>query len=237
MKSVVFFNFLIFCFIETLLLAKEPETVIPARQNEWWMSRHESILEKISKEKDKINFVMIGDSITHFMENRANKLLKETFPSIHSLNLGFSADKTENVLWRLKNGEIKGVNPKLVMIMIGTNNSGHRKDNPKDTAKGIELIVNEVKKQCPQSKILLLSIFPRGETSEDQYHLLNKEVNKIIPLFADNKIVFHLDINKYFLNEQGNLVKKYMPDLLHPSYEGYQVWMTAVKETVEGFLK
>ena len=237
MKSLILKSLLLVCFIGTELIAKEPETVIPSRQNEWWMSRHEAILEKINKEKDKINFVMIGDSITHFMENRANTLLKETFPAIHELNLGYSADKTENVLWRLRNGEIKGVNPKLVMIMIGTNNAGHRKDKPKDTAKGIELILEEVKKQCPESKVLLLSIFPRGETKEGQHHLINQEVNKIIAAYADQKKVFHLDINKHFLNEEGNLKKEYMPDLLHPNLEGYKVWMKAIKGTVETLMK
>ncbi len=211
----------------------EPQTVVPARCNEWWMTRHEEKLQEIKAKKNEIDLVLIGDSITHFMDERAPGIVQKTFPGVQHLNLGFSADKTENILWRLQHGEIDGLSPKLTMIMIGTNNTGHRKDPAEITAQGIKLIVEEVQRRMPQTKILLLSIFPRGATAEDELRQLNDKINNQLSSLDDNHTVFCLNINDKFLDEDGGLSKTIMPDLLHPNASGYRVWLDAVKPMVE----
>ena len=226
-----------FIFANHSLHANEPKTVIPERQAEWWSARHEAKLKEIQKNKKSIDLVFIGDSITHFMDQRAPGILKRHFPEATSLNLGYSADRTENVLWRLRNGEINGLKPKLTIIMIGTNNTGHRMDPAHETTQGIELIIDEIRKQTPSSKILLLSIFPRGLDANDKYRQRNTEINELLPSLADQKLTFHLNINDKFIDTKARLSKELMPDLLHPNQKGYEVWIKAIKPTVNQLLQ
>jgi len=213
-----------------------PKTTVPERSNAWWMDRHEAKLLEVEARKHEIDLVLIGDSITHFMNDRAPGIIQQTFPGVQHLNLGFSADKTENVLWRLQHGEIDGLSPKLTMIMIGTNNTGHRQDPAEVTVQGIKQIVDEVCRRMPRTKVLLVSVFPRGATPDDALRKLNEQINQQLPALADNHTVFHLNINEQFLDANGGLAKSIMPDLLHPNAAGYKIWMDAVKPTAEKIL-
>jgi len=213
----------------SLGIAAEHPTTIAQPRDSWWLDRHEEKLKEVEKHGDKIDLVFIGDSITHFMDDRAPGLIERTFPEKRHLNLGYSADRTENVLWRLRNGEIAGISPELVVLMIGTNNTGHRQDPAGETVQGIRLILDELRKQVPNSKVLLLSIFPRGESADDPLRQLNATINRELPRLADGWMVHHLDINKAFLDAEGQLNKELMPDLLHPNDKGYEAWMGAMK--------
>jgi beta-glucosidase len=141
------------------------------------------------------------------------------------LNLGYNADKTENVLWRLRHGEIDGLSPKVIVVMIGTNNSGHRADPPEITAKGIGMILGDLRAKMPNAKIALLSIFPRGDAA----HPINQKINAILPSLADGKTIFHFDLNEAFLDANGQVPPEIMPDKLHPSEKGNALWMQALK--------
>ncbi|MEC8861772.1 MAG: GDSL-type esterase/lipase family protein, partial [Planctomycetota bacterium] len=149
-----------------------------------------------------------------------------------ALNLGFSGDRTENVLWRLQHGAVEEISPKLAVIMIGTNNTGHRQDPPKETSAGIQAIVGELMKQLPDTKILLLAIFPRGEKPDDRLRKNNDGINEIIAGYADYEKVFFLDINDKFLTQDGTLPKSIMPDLLHPNDKGYAIWAETIEPTI-----
>jgi beta-glucosidase len=182
---------------------------------------------------------MIGDSITHWWEkfgkNRpgGQKVWNEYYAKRNAVNLGFAGDRTENVIWRLQNGEVKGISPKLAVLLIGTNNADHRKEDPKDTALGIQTIISELRTRLPKTKILLLAIFPRGIDENDALRKLNEQTNTIIAKFADDKKVFFLNINSKFLGENGQLSKKIIPDLLHPNENGYRIWAEAMEPTIE----
>ncbi|MBI9020766.1 MAG: acetylglucosamine-6-sulfatase, partial [Verrucomicrobia bacterium] len=207
-----------------------PRTVTPERQNEWWHARHEEKLAEIVNRGDQIDLVFIGDSITHFIDSSAAGLVQEVFPGIQHLNLGFSADKTENVLWRLRNGELDGISPQLVIIMIGTNNTGHRQDEAEVTAAAIDLIVQEVRQRVPDAQVILHSIFPRGAGPDDSLRMLNEEINALLPaIAAGDEKVMHLDINDEFLDQDEVLSTDIMPDLLHPNADGYDIWMDAIE--------
>ncbi|VGO17699.1 hypothetical protein PDESU_06301 [Pontiella desulfatans] len=215
----------------------QPRTVTPERQNEWWHARHEEKLAEISNRGDQIDLVFIGDSITHFIDSYAPGLVQQVFPGIQHLNLGYSADKTENVLWRLRNGELAGISPQVVVIMIGTNNTGHRQDSAAVTGEAIGLIVQEVRQQLPDAQVILHSIFPRGEGPTDGLRMLNEEINALLPAIAagDEKII-HMDINSEFLDQDGILSTSIMPDLLHPNAAGYDIWMTAIEPVADQYL-
>ncbi|GAA3354511.1 hypothetical protein GCM10020366_11420 [Saccharopolyspora gregorii] len=121
--------------------------------------------------------------------------------------------------------------------MIGTNNVGHRNEASKEVAEGIKAILDRLETKQPQAKILLLGIFPRGATSNDPKRLLTDGTNAIIKNFHDGKRVFYLNINDKFLEKDGTLSKKVMPDLLHPSKAQYQVWANAIDPSLKKLMQ
>jgi lysophospholipase L1-like esterase len=200
-------------------------------------SRHTKLLEEIRQRNGKIDFVLIGDSITDFWPGKGKDSYAE-FAAWNPLDLGVSGEQTEQVLRRLLNGELDGYKAKAIMIMIGTNNIGHFSDEkPEWVAAGIKKIVETVKEKQPQAKILLLAIFPRGATAEDNQNKRVIETNKLLPSLADGKTVFYMDIGKIFLDEQGNAKKELMPDFLHPNADGYKLWLEAVKPKLSELMK
>ena len=213
--------------------ANQHSAFAPVRQIDWWGARHEAKLREVAQKGAEIDLVFLGDSITQGLERPASaKVVAETFPGMTVLNLGYNADKTENVLWRLRNGEVDGLSPKAVVVMIGTNNSGHRADPPEITAKGIGMILEDLRAKMPNAKIILLSIFPRG----DAPHPINQQINALLPALADGKTVFHIDLNAVFLDANGQVPPDIMPDKLHPSAQGDELWMKALKPRLNQIL-
>jgi lysophospholipase L1-like esterase len=184
--------------------------------------------------------VFVGDSITHFWERDGDwgkPVWDEYYQHRKALNLGFGGDRTEWVNWRLQNGEIDGLSPKVTVLMIGTNNTHVKQDRPEDTLAGIESNIRTIQHRMPESKILLLSIFPRGETPEDPLRRVNEQVNRELPTLAQRiPNVFHLNINDAFLDANGTLSRDLMPDRLHPNTKGYQVWAEAMEPMLSQLL-
>jgi lysophospholipase L1-like esterase len=217
-------------------LSVTPEVQTAEWAKAWWMPRHE---EKL-KEKDKlgtVNLLWIGDSITHGWEGAGKATWEKYYANRQSLNIGFSGDRTENVLWRLNNGAIDGIAPKVTVIMIGTNNAGHRQDSPSDIAAGVSEIIKTLRAKLPETKIVVLAIFPRGADKEDGLRKLTDGANEKLKDFANDKDVFFVDINSSFLDADGKLPKEVMPDLLHPNEEGYRRWAEALEPTLVKLMK
>ena len=207
---------------------------------EWWMPRHQAVLERVAK--GNIDLLMIGDSITHGWENSGKATWDKYYAPRNAANLGFSGDRTEHVLWRLQNGEVDNICPKLVVLMIGTNNSGGDQYTPEQIADGIKAIVCTLRTKLPETKILILAIFPRGDAAQradkeggadfNAQWAKNDKASELASKLADNKMIFFKDINKAFLNDQRVLTRDVMPDLLHPKEAGYQLWAEAMEPTV-----
>ncbi len=215
------------------IAAVKPEVQTADWAKSWWMQRHDQKLAEL-KAQHKVDLLLIGDSITHGWENgNARKVWDKYYANRNALNLGFSGDRTEQVLWRFEHGEIAGISPKLAIVMIGTNNAGHRQEQPAHTAAGIKAIVGQLRDRLPKTKILLLGIFPRGKDDTDALRRLNLATNRIIADYADDKNVFYLDISKAFLEDDGVLPKSIMPDLLHPNDKGYHLWAEAMEPKVK----
>lgn len=202
----------------------------------WWQDRHDEKLKQKTEMKN-VDVVFLGDSITHGWEQTGRTVFQNRFKDFNVLNLGFSSDRTEHVLWRLRNGAIEGISPKVVMMMIGTNNTGHRKEPAEETAAGIQEIIKELRGQLPKTKILLQAIFPRDESPSGEYRKQNDAINLIIKDFADDQHVFYTDISHVFLDDDGNLPKTIMPDLLHPNAKGYQMWADAIMPQLRKLMK
>jgi lysophospholipase L1-like esterase len=216
-------------------------SVIPAMLTEWWsidwwLPRHLQKLEEI-KTKKNAQVVFIGDSITQGWEKEGFNVWNHNYAKYNAIALGFGGDRTENVLWRLQHGEVDGLNPKVAVLMFGTNNTGHRQEDPKTTAAGIKRNIDELQKRLPNTNILLLAIFPRDEKPDGKLRQINEKINAIIETYEDAKKVFFLNINKSFLDENGALPKTIMPDLLHPNEKGYEIWAQAMEPSLVKLLK
>ncbi len=201
--------------------------------------RHETFLG-IAK-KGNVDVLFVGDSITdawggegHNPKAGGAAIFEKEFVPLKAANFGIGGDRTQHVLWRLQNGELDGIKPKVLMLMIGTNNSGS--NSAEEIADGITAIVKEIKKRSPETKVLLLGVFPRGEKPNAGREKLAK-VNEIIFKLDDGgKTVKFLDIGKKFMEPDGVIKKEIMPDFLHLSPKGYQIWADAVKPAIMDLL-
>jgi len=219
----------------------------PKPRDAGWMKRHESFNE-ISK-KGEAQLVFLGDSITQGWSGNGKEVWAKTWEPLKAANFGIGGDRTEHVLWRLQNGNFDGLKPKLIVLMIGTNNTGHQgrpaaehggavySSSAEQTAEGVKAILDLLGKKMPETKVLLLGIFPRGATKDDAMRKQNVATNNLISGFADNKRVFYMDIGNTFLQPDGVLPKEIMPDLLHLNAKGYEMWAAAIEGKVTELLK
>ena len=215
----------------------------PVPRDPSWGKRHESFVE-IAK-KGGVDVLFLGDSITDFwrMPERGLPVWEKYFAPLHAANFGISGDRTQHVLWRMQNGELDGIKPRAIVLMIGTNNTGLERDkltprnSPDEVVAGVTAIVKGLRTRLPKAKILLLAIFPRGAAADDPQRLQINQINASIAKLADGKRIQFLDINAQFLAPDGSLPKEIMPDYLHPSTKGYELWAEAIKEPLARLLK
>lgn len=224
--------------------AAENTAVVPVGklENDFydWNKRHAEILAT----KDKIDpeIVLIGDSITHLWGgqpnepkgNRGADSWKELFGEKRVLNCGFGWDRTQNVLFRIAEGELDGLKPKAVVIHIGTNNlagtKNARKNTPEEIAGAVTLIAGKVRGKCPGAKIILMAVFPRGEKPDNPYRAQIASINTALAAeVRDLPWITYLDITDRFLNPDGTISREVMGDFLHPAAKGYAVWAEALK--------
>lgn len=169
--------------------------------------------------------VLVGDSITHAWESHMD-LLKDVGSFV---NLGTGGDRTENVLWRLGNGNLPaGLKPRAFVVMIGTNNTGHRMDKPEDIALGVQAILTKLQAAAPGTPIVLYRIFPRGAKADDAMRVNNAKASDLIAAKLPAGVRLR-DLAPRFLEADGTLPKAIMPDLLHPNRKGYEIWAEDLK--------
>ena len=195
---------------------------------------HKSFM-RIAAER-KTQLIFLGDSITQYWSNAGLATFNKEFGAWHPANFGVGGDGTQHVLWRVENGELDDSSAKLVMLMIGTNNTGA--ETPEAIARGIDKIVKTILVRAPSTKVLLLGIFPRGEKAKPN-PLRDKiiQVNAIIAKLQDKKRVFYRDIGDKFLQPDGSISTEIMADFVHLTPAGYVIWADAVKPTIAELMK
>jgi lysophospholipase L1-like esterase len=210
----------------------KPVPAMAVRGGNYWPARYLEKRNAIVDGDGEYDIVMVGDSITHRWERNPDGEGRELFAELKKtyriLNLGYGGDRTENVAWRMENGELEGYKAKMFTVMIGTNNGGR---DVGGIAAGVKRIVGDIRERHPESKIVLMPIFPRGATAEDENRRRNEKVNAIIRGYADGETVLWLDFNDKFFNAEGKLTKEVMNDLLHPNEKGYRIWLDAILPT------
>lgn len=199
-----------------------------------WIADVQANTEKAHAPGTTVDLIFDGDSITAGWTSKAGLIWNEHYGKINAFNFGRPGDGTQHLLWRLTEGkQADGLHPKLIVLMIGTTNLSNTADQ---VADAIKLIVAEYQKRCPQAVILLQALLPRGEQATNNPHReKNKVVNQILSKFADGKKVIFIDFGDKFLNPDGTINKDLMPDFLHPSAKGYQIWADAIQPIISQY--
>ena len=197
------------------------------------MTMHNSFVELANK--GDIDELFLGDSITDWWRSTGHDVFAKYFGSQKVANFGIAGETTQQVLWRLQNGEGTGFSPKLVMLMIGTNNLG--KNNDEQISAGVQAVVGELRKDFPAAKVLLLGIFPRGLPG-DVARTRIANINQTLAKLNDLDHVFYLDIGAKFLDANGSFLPgAFRSDNLHPDAPGYEIWAQAVQTPLANLLK
>jgi lysophospholipase L1-like esterase len=208
--------------------AAELETTTPvaAKTNgeKWWNGNCERILTDIRKMEGEIDVAFVGDSIT--ARWRGGENWTKHWGAYKAVNMGIGGDRTQNVLWRLQNGQLDGYKAKLFVVMIGTNNLFDRTTEPADAAAGVKAILDLIQAKQPQAKILLMSILPTGEKPKPGREK-RMAFNKLISKYAGGSVEY-MDIWDKYLERDDTISKEVMHDFLHLAPKGYDIWAEAI---------
>ena len=190
---------------------------------DWWKDRHK---EKIETPQINPQLVLLGNSILHTLDySDRNEVWKLYLHKYRAINLGYSGDRTENVIWRLENSELDKLDPKVVLLLIGTNNTDGNHfltvTQPNELQEAIWKITRIIRKKLPETKILLLGIFPYGYKPNYRDNI-NKKTNEYLSEFpVKDKNIYYKNIGEIFLDDTGKIDKNLMPDYLHPNAKGH----------------
>lgn len=220
-----------------LLVSQDvPPGARPVPKDGKWLDRHKGFVEEARR--GDIDVLFLGDSITDAWRTTGRKIWDEHFAPLKAANFGISGDRTQHLLWRLQNGELEGIRPKVAVLMIGTNNIGQRDPEPPASAiEGIKAIVREIHARSAATRVLLLGVFPRGEKPDHPHRAQIRQINEAVAALDDGgKTVRFLDIGGTFLQPDGTISKEIMPDFLHLSEQGYALWAQAIREPLRRLL-
>jgi lysophospholipase L1-like esterase len=221
-------------------LRTDADVPAPKKDTGRFMKMHESFLARA--QSGPVDLLFLGDSITAGW-TKAPDVWKRYYGKYNPANFGIGGDGTHHVLWRITNGELDHINPKVVVLMIGTNNSGAY--TAESIIKANRAIIDVIKEKLPKTKVLLLAIFPRGPRTSangvvDDFEgrmTVIDEVNAALAKFDDGKTVRFLNINHVFLDKNGKIPEDIMPDQLHPVVKGYELWAEAMHPLLQEMMK
>jgi lysophospholipase L1-like esterase len=215
--------------------AKGPTSLVPAPRTDDWAIKREAECIRRAKESAPVHVVFVGDSITQSWEDPGKAAWAKHIAPLGALNLGNSGDRTENVLWRLEKAPLTRLNPKHIVLLIGTNNLGHGTSNAQETLEGVKAVATRISEQCPEATVHILEIFPRGERINNMRGDIC-QVNQALRAFVRehrnrNGSKSRLEIvalGDAFVGADGVIPSEIMPDFLHLTPKGYEMWAEAI---------
>lgn len=213
--------------------ARQNAAIIPVPRTGSITNRQAQVLQRAKNGPGGYDIEFIGDSITQGWEGAGKNVWHEFYGHRKVINMGVSGDRTENVLWRFEQGQLDGIKAKVAVVMIGTNNSNKNKDGSKtysdsDILEGVTAIVADIRRRQPDTKIVLLGIFPRGKAFSAQRGRL-LEINQALAKLDDGQHIIYLDFGSQLIEKDGSISKDIMPDALHPNETGYKIWANAME--------
>lgn len=205
------------------------------RPESGWQDRHKLLNQRAAEAGEKARILFIGDSITQGWEGAGKEVWERYYAPRNAVNLGIGGDRTQHVLWRLENGNLAGLKPKAAVVMIGTNNSNGEDNSPDQIVEGVTAIVRKLRETLPDTTVLLLAIFPRGENYNAQRGKI-LQINQVLQRVADGDRVRWIDFGSRFVDDDGLIPRSLMPDFLHLSPEGYALWAETLEPEVARIL-
>jgi len=197
------------------------------KTDNWWQTRHKNVL---ASDFSQAKILFLGDSITqNWEEEEFGYPVWQQYYGDNAVNLGFSADKTQHLLWRITNGEIDNISPEVTILLIGTNNA--QDDSAAEIAKGVNAIIDVIENKLPETQLIVHRIFPRGKSTEP-LRSVTDEASEIFSQRANTPNITYVDINEYFLDGQGDVPQDIMPDGLHLSTQGYTIWANEISNYI-----
>lgn len=216
-------------------VAPNPAIVPVSRTGSGAIARQNLVLERAIANPGDYDIEFIGDSITQFWETRGSNVWNKYYGKRKVINMGVSGDQTQHVLWRFDQGQLDGIKAKVAVVLIGTNNTKTNQFTEGQILEGVTTIVRQIRLRQPDTKILLLGIFPRGASfSEQRGKIL--QVNEALARLDDGSHIFYLDIGPLLIENDGSISRSIMPDYLHPSAAGYEIWASAMEPMLKKLL-
>lgn len=209
--------------------------IIPVPRTGGATNRQSLVLQRAKAAPGDYDIEFIGDSIMQGWEGRGKNVWQEYYGGRKVINFGVGGDRTQHVLWRFENGQLDGIKAKVAVVMIGTNNSNKDDNSEADILAGVTAIVNQIRTRQPETKILLLGIFPRGKTFSTQRGKI-LQVNEALAKLDDGQHIFYLDFGSQLIESDGSISKSIMPDYLHPNEAGYKIWAAATEPKLKELL-
>ncbi|MBU2945745.1 GDSL-type esterase/lipase family protein [Zobellia uliginosa] len=225
--------------IKSSSVKENPAAQSTQKNEDWWNERHQTIINRLQTNPE---LILVGNSIFHSLEEEDRKEVKAKYlDRYRTLNMGISGDRTENVIWRLENGALEGISPKIAIVLIGTNNTdGNHYLNistPTELADGIYKICDLIHSKLPDTEILLMGILPYGYNANLRNNT-NKATNQLISAFPEkNPKIHYIDIGSEYIDKNGKVNKELMPDYLHPNAEGHMLMFKALDSKIQNLMK
>ena len=227
----------------------EDPTVPAPQDKEWfakedWLARHEQLLAESRKKGDGCELVFLGDSITEGWMGEGLATWRERYAEPYgAVDLGIGGDEVQHVTWRVQNGEVDALSPKVAVILIGTNNIGNVGHKAGPVAAGVRMLLDELRARLPTTKLLVMATFPRDPAPGTPFRQEIEELNGLVRKFRDGQHIFVLDIGPEFFSDRPDFIHTFreggaitddvMPDFLHLSAKGYQIWADAMAPILE----
>ena len=203
--------------------------IVPApRTDERATNRFIALNERVRESQGKADVIFIGDSITQGWEGSGKEIWAKYYAPRHAINLGIGSDHTQHVLWRFDHGNLDGLQPKVAVVLIGVNNLPVETNTPRMVLAGVTAVVRRLREKLPETKILLLGIFPFREDFNPQ-RAKGLQVNQALRKLDDGRWIHFLDFGHIFIELDGSIAKTMMPDFVHLTPNGYRLWAEAME--------
>jgi lysophospholipase L1-like esterase len=214
--------------------------IIPVSRTGGMTNRQSLVIQRARENPGDYDIEFIGDSITQGWEGSGKNVWQEFYGQRKCINMGVSGDQTQHVLWRFEHGQLDGIKAKAAVVMIGTNNSNNNRTGAEDYStgdilEGVQAIVQQIRTRQPDTKIILLGIFPRGQTFSPQRGKI-LQVNQALARLDDGKNIFCIDIGPQLIENDGSISRTKMRDYLHPGEAGYKIWANAIEPKLKELL-
>lgn len=209
--------------------------IIPVPRTGGATNRQSLVLRRAKEHPGNYDIEFIGDSITQGWEGAGKKVWQKYYGKRKVINMGVGGDRTQHVLWRFEQGQLEGIKAGVAVVMIGTNNSNKDDNTETDILEGVTAIVDQIRQRQPDTKIILMGIFPRGQTFSAQRGKI-LQVNEALAKLDDGKNIFYIDIGPQLIEKDGSISKSMMRDYLHPGEAGYEIWAGAIEPKLKRLL-